>query len=196
MMTLKRFLAGALLACLLPWSGLGEKTAAPGEKEPADYLTPYAELYMLPVEPQALAQPQEVFDPATVEVEGITVDFLQLVSDGSWILTCAAGASDEVLILPGAAMLDRPAWGGRFPLQKRRTTVPSGNWQKTPARKCGAYMSIWKNLTRPGSISWITASKRNGQSCIAGAACRNLSPNPQLFIGQFKCIPLTWKLEN
>lgn len=114
MMTLKRFLAGALLACLLPWSGLGEKTAAPGEKEPADYLTPYAELYMLPVEPQVLAQPQEVFDPATVEVEGITVDFLQLVSDGSWILTCAVGASDEVLILPGAAMLDRPAWGGDF----------------------------------------------------------------------------------
>lgn len=114
MMTLKHFLAGALLACLLSWSGLGEETAAPGEKEPADYLTPYAELYMLPVEPQALAQSQVVFDPATVEVEGITVDFLQLVSDGSWILTCAAVASDEVLILPGAATLDRPAWGEIF----------------------------------------------------------------------------------
>lgn len=112
MTTLKRFLAGALLACLLPWSsGLGEETAASGEKEPADYLTPYAELYMLPVEPQALAQPQVIFEPATVEVDGVTVEFLQLVSDGSWILTCAAATSDEVLILPGAATLDRPAWG-------------------------------------------------------------------------------------
>lgn len=111
MMTLKRFLAGALLACLLPWSGLGEETAVPEEMDSADYLTPYAELYMLPVEPQALAQPQVIFEPATVEVDGVTVEFLQLVSDGSWILTCAAATSDEVLILPGAATLDRPAWG-------------------------------------------------------------------------------------
>ena len=114
MMTLKRFLAGALLACLLPWSGLGEETAVPEEMDSADYLTPYAELYMLPVEPQALAQPQVIFEPATVEIDGVTVEFLQLVSDGSWILTCAAVASDEVLILPGAATLDRPAWGEIF----------------------------------------------------------------------------------
>ena len=114
MMTLKRFLAGALLACLLPWSGLGKETAVPEEMDSADYLTPYAELYMLPVEPQALAQPQVIFEPATVEIDGVTVEFLQLVSDGSWILTCAAVASDEVLILPGAATLDRPAWGEIF----------------------------------------------------------------------------------
>lgn len=114
MMTLKRFLAGALLACLLPWSGLGEETAVPEEMDSADYLTPYAELYMLPVEPQALAQPQVIFEPATVEIDGVTVEFLQLVSDGSWILTCAAVASNEVLILPGAATLDRPAWGEIF----------------------------------------------------------------------------------
>ena len=114
MMTLKRFLAGALLACLLPWSGLGEETAVPEEMDSADYLTPYAELYMLPVEPQALAQPQVIFEPASVEIDGVTVEFLQLVSDGSWFLTCAAVASDEVLILPGAATLDRPAWGEIF----------------------------------------------------------------------------------
>lgn len=79
-----------------------------------DYLTLYAELAMLPVEPEALAQPQVDFVPATVEIEGITVEFLQLVSDGSGVLACAAVSSDEVKILPGAATLDSPAWGGAF----------------------------------------------------------------------------------
>lgn len=69
---------------------------------------------MLPVEPEALAQPQVDFVPATVEIEGITVEFLQLVSDGSWVLACAAVSSNEVKILPGAATLDSPAWGELF----------------------------------------------------------------------------------
>ena len=47
-------------------------------------------------------------------MDDIKISFTQLVCDGDWVLTCASASSDQVLILPGAATLDRPACGEIF----------------------------------------------------------------------------------
>lgn len=111
---MKRLLSCFIFLCLLPLAALAEAAADPPEAAPTDYLTPYAELAGLPIEPEALAHAQYTFTPETVELCGVEVRFEQLVCDGSWVLACATASAEDIMILPGAATLDRPACGDIF----------------------------------------------------------------------------------
>ncbi len=108
---MKRGIVLLLLLCFLPAHNMGLALA---DHAADDYLTPYAELYQLPVGTAALEQAQTSFVSTVVEVGEIKIEFKQVVCDGDWILTCAFASSDQVLLLPGGATLERPACGEIF----------------------------------------------------------------------------------
>lgn len=110
---MKQPIALFMLRCILLVCNRSQASILSGQADD-DYLTPYAELYQLPIQAAALEHSQTSFTPSTVEVGDIKIEFTQVACDGDWILTCAVISSDSVLLLPGGATLERPACGEIF----------------------------------------------------------------------------------
>lgn len=110
---MKQPIAIFMLCCILLVCNMGQASTLSGQTDDDD-LTPYAELYQLPIQAAALEHAQTSFTPSTVEVDDIEIEFKQVACDGDWILTCAVASSDTVLLLPGGATLERPACGEIF----------------------------------------------------------------------------------
>ena len=110
---MKQWRIGYMVLCLVLFSVVGH-TSELMRTTDTDYLTPYVELYHLPIQADALENSQLSFTPSTIEIGDITIEFVQIACDGDWILTCALASSDKVLLLPGGATLERPACGEIF----------------------------------------------------------------------------------
>lgn len=110
---MKQPIALFMLFFMLLVCNMGQASTLSGQADDDD-LTPYAELYQLPIQAAALDHAQTAFTPSTVEVGDIEIEFKQVACDGDWILTCAVASSDTVLLLPGGATLERPACGEIF----------------------------------------------------------------------------------
>lgn len=111
--TMGQRMIGSILLCFFLICSTGYAETLP-DSVSSDYLSPYAELYLLPIQPAALENPQTSFTPSTAEIEDIKIEFAQVACDGEWILTCALASSEQVFLLPGGATLDRPACGENF----------------------------------------------------------------------------------